>query len=387
MRYLNKREAWMFLLILPAVLPAGLIYYLNISHIVMYLKIVVMVLLLLEYCQRRIPIDNYLMLVSVYLLILLFSTYLYGGDLSKYFTVFLNVFYPVLWCRLSFEENRVDGIMHKLSKFLFLTALIDDVVWLLFPNGIVVTQTGELTTGMGLISNDNSLTPYLIAGCMLTLFSNVRNKEDSLMKDIATLVVFTFAMYYVFTGVGIIVSLICSVLLLTFKYSSTLKNILNFKRIVFIVVVLFVVFCIFRATNWISTFSIALGSSVTFSGRTKLWEYAKTLIATHPILGYGVQKDVYMRGYSYRTTPHNMYFQMLIWSGIIGTFPLIGILILAIRKVSFYWKERKDIRVLSLGVIGVLIYFLFEVHTSVQLLWMVLSYILYYDLFENAEID
>lgn len=45
-----------------------------------------------------------------------------------------------------------------------------------------------------------------------------------------------------------------------------------------------------------------------------------------------------------------------------------------------YWKRNVDIRVLSIGVIGILIYFLFEVHTSVPILWLVISYINYYPL-------
>lgn len=380
---MHKRDLWMLLLILPAVFPAGLVYSLNINHVVICAKVIAMALLMFEYTLKRIPLDKYLVLVTTFLFILLLSTFLNNGDVSKYIIVVLNTFYPVLWCRLSFEENRIDGIIRKLSVLLFLIALIDDIVWVLFPGGIVQIQTGEISDVMGIVSNANSLTPYLIAGCMITLFSITRNKKDMFIRDIIVSCVYTFAMCFVFTGVGIIVSLICIFLLLLVKYGGMLKNLINFKRIVFIICTLFVVFCILRATNWISYFSIALGSSVTFTGRTNLWEYAKTLIVQRPLLGYGVQEDVYMKGYLYRTTPHNMYFQLLIWSGVIGALPIIAIFIRTIKKVTKYWNTKKDIRVLSIGVIGVLIYFLFEVHTAVQIFWMVLSYLNYYDKFEN----
>lgn len=378
---INKRDLWMTCLLIPIIAPMGAIYYWGLSHALMYIRLVALVFLIQDYILSKTRLNKYTFHVFAFLLLLLLSTAINNGNLEKYISNSLSIVLPVLWCKMSFKRGRGEVLLHILSFLLLFIAIANVFVYLISPNGIGAFETGELVVRMGLISNDNSITPYLIPGCFIVLLSLHMRHIDSFFSDAFVVILFMFPMFFVFTGVGIITSMICVMLLYSTKYFKLLRNLLNFRNLALGLLVLFIVFCVFRATNWISVFSVALGSSVTFTGRTNLWEYAIRLISEKPFLGYGIQESVYMPGYAYRTTPHNMYFQLLLWSGVVGILPILGIALSTLKSVMRRWKKNRGIQIISIGAIGTLVYYIFEVHTSAPVFWILLSYLNYYSCF------
>ena len=375
----------MALIVIPIILPMSLCYYLGIGQIIMYVRAVALIILFLMLFQKQFILDKYILHIAIYAIFLFVATVWKGGSVSKCFTNLLNVLCPVLWCKVSFQRGRAYQCIKILSVFLIIMAIADIIVYLLLPEGLMVYQTGELLARTGLISNSNSITPYLIPSCFIVLFALAKEEKDSLINSLWLMFCFMFAIFFVFTGNGMFVSIICIVLFFAYSYTEKVSTVLNAKAMMIVLAVLFVLVCVFQQTNWLGELSALFTSSSTFSGRTQLWIYVIPQILHSPFIGYGVQENTYLSGYLYRTTAHNMYFQLLLWSGLIGCIPLVLIMNNTLKKVMQYWETSKAIRILSIGIIGTLIYFMLEVHVFVPIFWLALSYLNYYDKFLETD--
>ena len=127
-----------------------------------------------------------------------------------------------------------------------------------------------------------------------------------------------------------------------------------------------IVFCviIFEGLNLpiVNNFVVnVLHKSITFSGRTYLWEHGLNMIKKSPLLGYG---GYYVEGRSYlsnfRLYPvHTTYLQILVDGGLILFSQFMYIIIRTFKKLNQY-KKNNISQIFLAGLIGIGMSYTFE---------------------------
>ena len=370
----------LILLIIPFIcFPSGLAEYWGISHFLIYARLLISFLLPIWAFIKGCRLDKFTAMIYLYVLISLIETFLLNGNSDKCIIYFCNIISPITWCQIVYRTNIEQIALKYLSYFICVIAAANIIAYYLFPNGLTTIQTGELIVRTGLISNDNSISPYLIPSCCVVMYYlNMRDNKSSILQLFLLIFLFTYTIYWVFTGIGVFLSFMLLFLSITFLKADKLSYIINSKRLFSFFIIIYMLFCIFQQqSSFVNLLAESFDSSSTFSGRTYLWQYAIGLIEKRPLFGYGFTDDIYLMDYDYRTTAHNMFLQFIIWGGIFGFFPLACVLFMTFSKAQKYWNSMKQIRIIFLGVFLLLIYYMFEVHSFVPIFWICVAILNY----------
>lgn len=99
----------------------------------------------------------------------------------------------------------------------------------------------------------------------------------------------------------------------------------------------------------------------TFTGRTEIWAFCWNKIKERPLIGYGfaASRKVISQGYQSRfgfitKSAHNMWIQNLLSVGIIGTFPIVFVILVLIRDFFKTPNSFRDITLLIVLFSGLL---------------------------------
>lgn len=96
-----------------------------------------------------------------------------------------------------------------------------------------------------------------------------------------------------------------------------------------------------------------------FSNRTFLWEYAVQYIEDHPFFGGGrTGYDAFMiKAYGNIQSPHNVFLEILAYTGIIGMFLFLGFLFLCVKSSYKYYLKTKIVipLILFIPLIGMML--------------------------------
>ena len=108
-----------------------------------------------------------------------------------------------------------------------------------------------------------------------------------------------------------------------------------------------------------------LHKSITFTGRTDIWDIALKLIKNSPIFGYGVYEGhglIFVRGQYYYA--HNAVLEVLLQGGAVSLFFYAAIF--ASAAVSLYkYRKQKPAQILSFGIFTVLTMMLMEAYSTI----------------------
>ena len=72
------------------------------------------------------------------------------------------------------------------------------------------------------------------------------------------------------------------------------------------------------------------------------------------------------------STPHSGYLTILLYGGIVLLIAFIIVLLSDVKGINKAWNFKLEVRVLSIGVVGLMIYFLAEWRFYIQGLWILL---------------
>ena len=79
-----------------------------------------------------------------------------------------------------------------------------------------------------------------------------------------------------------------------------------------------------------------LNKSLTFTGRTYIWDFVLNIIRDSWFLGFGRGTDIIGQNFSYASEAHNGFLEVLLYTGAIGLIFFVMILLKVAKNLTFF---------------------------------------------------
>lgn len=329
-----KKTVYM-LLLFPLIEPAIFEQVRILDQIFNLLKLVSFVSIFLLYIGKRGKIDKFILTILSCYFIGVVSTAFHGGWLYKAALQFVSVAAMVLLAKMLLEEDPMlcFDVFLPLLELLLYTNLVSII---LFPNGMYteVTKFYKQTSNW-VLGLDNVQVIYYVAGmAIVTLrdyyrFGRLKLSVRSLML-IAVCYITVFIRWQVTALVGLAIIFPAILFPQLFAKSRSL-NIVTYLTVVSI---FFVTVVIFRTQDYFAFFiQDVLHKSLTFSGRTPVWDNAMAVISANLLLGIGTPDREIAWEYLGQAHAHNIFLHMLVSGGALQLALFLFLNILVARKL------------------------------------------------------
>lgn len=307
-------------------------------------------------------LSRMLVCIILYQLALLFSTAANDGN---YWKLAVNCGTVISFCMIT------ELFVKKNSRLYFKTVLDIYVVFstanlftvLAFPDGIAREDYyGNIYYLLGIRNGLPSLLiPLLIYAFV---YSGINGRKFTGKVLFFTAVVSaTILITWSATGVAGLVMFLLFVFLIYGKKSAALFDSLNLSVIYVAAFLCIIVFRLQSAFSFI--IEDLLHKSISFTGRTDIWDIAVMLIKRSPIIGYGVYEGhglIFIRGQYYYA--HNAVLEVLLQGGVLSL--VFYVLIFAVSAVSLYkYRKLRVSQILSFGIFTVMVMMLMEAYSNI----------------------
>ena len=301
-------------------------------------RVISSTILLVKYLTKK-RISKFVVLVTIYEVVIVLSTILAGGEIFTAVITLISVLAMCLFVEYALKVNPANCIkvlLHISCLFLFLNAILQAM----YPEGL---YTVELTRNWGrmywLYGHQNQMTPYTILTLTLLFTNKAINKQP--LFDITTVVVLGTVAWSALVAWSA-TNLLCSVLFifLYLFYSMKNKQCFSYKACLLMHLLIFFAIIIFRLQDtfqWL--IEGVLQRTLTFTGRISIWDAALTAIRENPLLGRGVQSEETMMRVMHLMHAHNAYLQVVFVSGFVGFSVFLSVLIACASRID---KKRRS---------------------------------------------
>lgn len=272
--------------------------------------------------------------------------------------------------RALIDDHR--NALRAMMLFWWVSFLLNFITVMAFPEGLY-TDGLRLAQPGYLLGIDNQFGKSIFPGMAIIWFAEETEERRSSFFA-ASAFLMNFAVYFLLrNGTGMVV--MCGTLMLYIAYR--LKAFDRFLSMGFFAgsAAFIEGFLLLRSASMYSEnrllteFTKIIGKDMTFSGRTKIWIEAMRKFARQPLLGYGVSADNKMiflpNGYSY--SAHNFVLQTLLEKGIAGSLFMLIMFCVAASAGAQVSGRHREVRILFIGFISAMIYFMMEVGNSLHL--------------------
>lgn len=314
--------------------------------------------------------------------VMLFSVVMLGITIIKSGDVIDCIYKIIEMFTLIFYVSMISGKWQKiglrlLSLYYLCLALINDAI-LLYLKGSIFVGT-DVNNQMNFLGTDNYIGTFLIPGMMITLYYMIKYNSLTRTKFIVCCLVYAFSVFYVNTATSIVAISACVILfLLLYKNNSEIANVVTYVRMLIGVFVAFVLITIFNSGIFNAFIVNVLGKTISFTGRSVLWKLSLAKFIHSPVFGYGYGNQAFdgirfnSMASNMNSTPHSGYLTILLYGGIVLLIAFIIVLLSDVKGINKAWNFKLEVRVLSIGVVGLMIYFLAEWRFYIQGLWILL---------------
>ncbi|WP_455617998.1 O-antigen ligase family protein [Eisenbergiella sp.] len=342
----------MTVLILFVFLPPQFISsFTSVSAVLWYLKLLLMVynLLLIFKNVRKLGLGT--LILGIYFLTFIVSTFTNDGNISKAFSAVLPQFCFFAYADIMMR-SRTKEFINSVSAFLVFYIVANAIILLIFPDGIGRFLPGydymRVDSRISWLGLDNGYIKFFLIA--FVVFS-ISYKYHSFKKN-ALYVCMLATMVFVWSGTGII-GLTLMIGYVYFFKRGKISKIINYWVCFGIGIATFFGIVVFRITDYFSDFIVdVLGKDITFTGRTLLWDQAMLLIAKKPLWGYGVYDyDLLVssaNGQAY--SAHDTVLQMMLMGGTITLIAFIAIAIVAGIRIGKCRKNVSNTSSIELGI-------------------------------------
>ena len=236
---------------------------------------------------------------------------------------------------------------------------------------------------------DNSSVILVNIGLFIMIYASYcLNKKISLMVIITTVI--AFLTYYKLWAASCLVSVLLVIFFLIFVYKKDkVKKILNFKFLFIIAVSLFLLIVVFRFQNLFSVLIVnILHKSLTFTGRTKIWNRCVSQIIKHPILGLGVQNPVVRLDLLKIYHAHSTILNVLLEGGILSLLAYFNIFRVSAKDLNVKNSKNNElINICSFAFFVYLISTLVEVIHNSETLYILFNLSFYAQYIYNKQCE
>lgn len=351
--HINGRDAlyWLLLvfLTLPHMKPAYFKAMVPTADLIFdILRGTSFLIIALWYVIERKPVSLVVVLVAVWRVFLVSSTFVHNGEVYDCIAVSFSIISVMLLYDTAYNYRKETFLSAQLFCF-ELVIYINLLTEILFPNGMYVNDSFPYSPNW-FLGYYNGYSVLFVPGLMFAWLY-----RDKTGKNLRT---------YLFTA-GVIVSIIkvyaggealsaaCMVLVFVFfKNRTRIFNYMNYWLLHVYFIILVFVFRIQNLFTWL--LDDILGKLASFLGRLELWEKTLVLLKQSPIIGFGIQdKAVRLAEYhsAWQIHSHNQLMELLYQGGIIGFALFVLTVYFSGRKLMkyAYTQESKIIATAFLG--------------------------------------
>lgn len=211
---------------------------------------------------------------------------------------------------------------------------------LMFPTGLYVTH---LYWSNWLLGYKNIHIDIILPAITLSYVLSYYRYEKLKLRTILLVVVSIWSLFVVGSQMSLSVTIIfvlLNTLLIgknTHKTQKSLRNFVNYRVLITIVLVAYVYFLVIKDYSSIEYIIVdIMNKNMSLSGRTVIWEICARLILEKPVLGWGFVDSteyVALTGIAGATHAHNLILAVLIMGGLIGTGLLITAYYLSFKSI------------------------------------------------------
>ena len=347
---INKRIICFFLLAFPQLKPNCVSHvwpsidrFYDIGRLVSLVFIV-----MLLFIKKKSKFQLTILLIILMEIWITVITYVYNSQsLNSNITYFSSsIAIPVLMYLFSDYMDEVTSALLMIYEWLIYASLISIIIY--FPKGMF--QSSETGRGLYFLGNENGIIFYVIpAICLSIIHIKKTGKKIRGLLLIAACLANEIVVWCATGIVGLVFA--CIIVLFSLKKR---KN-PNYYFVLIITLIADILITVVRAFDRFGLFVFfidkVLNKTLTFSGRTFIWDAALPVIMKRPLTGCGRGNHIIL-GYFARHA-HNEYFQLLIVGGI----PLLlafVILLIHYGRVFSIIQRRSITVVLMVAMLGCL---------------------------------
>lgn len=307
---------------------------------------VVFVIALIKYLVNA-KISKYMLILIIYFLIRLVTTIINGNSINAFITEAYPILAICILIELCMKKKTlilIEGFTITLNTLL----VINFITLIINPIGY-----GTEYDKFYFLRGGNQLMAFCVLATMFS-FINWYLKKSAINKFMLWMIIgmSTYTAICIKSATGILTwAIIITFLCVPQKLKN--KKLFNFSTYSLTYLSIFIFIVILNGQQYFSyIIETILNKSMTFSGRTDIWQIALEKVKIRPILGYGISNNsniIYYREQYFST--HNEFLQILVESGLIGFIPLILIYIIIGKKLMKY-KEDICISVIAISILA-----------------------------------
>lgn len=334
---------------------------------------------------KKRKINKITLLIGLYELVILVSTIINNGDKYTQFVISMSGFCVTLFIDYMLSKN-VLKCLNVILIVLEFWIYINFITVLKYPHGFYNLESWDIwQRGYWVFGHANSAIVFIIpAICVSILYSYCKNMEWKRFSRTWILITICIITLIKTWSVTSIIGL--SIVMLILFYSIFNKNIfgISIKSGIIFNSIFFVLIVILRIQNYLSwLIEDIFNRSLTFTGRTIIWDNVLRKIDSKWFLGYGNIDTKILKQTISGSSPHNEYLNIVFQGGIILMFVFIYLMIFIGKKIDKN-KSNKCAQIVLACIWSFLIQFQTETHlhrTSILILFALagsINYIINY---------
>lgn len=287
-----------------------------------------------------------------FFLIVLFSGMVHSNltiEIILKYCLALGLYFYIIYCSIDY-----DALIKGLLMFFKIILLLNIIYYFFNPSVGVYTTLNGLPLLKGILINRNSVLLYTLPIIILNNIANIKNELKIKIINIISFIVILLT--------GSDTAFIVSFFYLVMKFSH--KRTINIKFYLCFFFIIFICLIFLNFENNIFGYIIVniVGSDLTLSGRTIIWNRVLSLVSQKIILGYGIGSNMIAEVLSYKNAtngmplndPFNGFLNILFFNGVIGILMFINILreiFTKLYKYQFKDSNAKQFIIMMLSFI------------------------------------
>lgn len=286
-------------------------------------------------------------LLQCYLVVI---TLLRGGTFRASLLSAISIASIVLLYEISIN-SRNRKVFYSSQLFCFeIVIYINLITEILYPQTLYITNdTLFVATKCWFLGYYNNHSRYFVPAVLFALLYQKETRKK--LRSCLLLIAIICSALLVWSG-GVLMSLGSMILVWLFKNRTRLFNYYTYWLLHIIFFVGIIWFKFQNLFEWFLQDILHKWNSLLL--RMALWENFLALIMKHPILGYGMQDNIYREkqvGFFWGMHCHNMLLEVLYQGGIIYFLWYVAIITIAGKKLYIY-RNTMDSKIISIAFLG-----------------------------------
>lgn len=310
--------------------------------------------------NKKFIVPNYIMIVVFYNIYLFIRSFHLGlpifnvaNKVLTSITFFIFIDY--------FLKFHIKELVNSLFCILLIFVTVNFLLMIKYEQGIY--NIGIYNRSYWFLGHVNNMPVFIFPAIIVSIIKYQSVNRFEKMISIILFIISVFSILYGKSATSIIGLFIILYYLLN-KYPK-----LNFNNF-YIITLLFFIFVVilgkeFRLTYYISKF---FDRSITFTGRTDIWEITLFYVKKNLLFGNGIESDMIRVSKIGFTSPHNRYLNILYTGGLVG-FLFFSIYLLFTHQKSYsipnYFKKNIIFRSIYYTCCAVLVISQMEAYSSI----------------------